>query len=688
MSIGKWTNALVSGVNENNLSLANINLDFSLIRVTAPEEYLPLGQAMSLQRRQTAEEGPVHQTARRLGALFSQLAPKTPKLVKAFGQRVSEIMRTPGANPKGSTSDGPFRNFVGIDATSIWASATSGPAAIGMLLLACMLARKIDDAKVSVALWVQIISLRQAEVRKNAEIDGHFLDASVLASQQRILREDIAAFDASVRSWLSVADEVMIRSRKQLNIIFQNLTLPDVLDQGETPYNKIISAWTNSLTGLEALLEGRPQTISESSLLLGLSSWHLYPNLLVLSSEVKKVEFNDRLIPKQAVVTVGLLSKPTEEDFGGFRWSVALSHLKYYGDPVRVEVNDNTRITMRELELITLGALLSHWKIPLEKTSDAASWFCHLEEKLTGPFPWGLPAWLLPLTRAARDYLSARGDDIAEFQALIKAGRRRSTRILPIKDMHPTPFFNMTNPHLLRMLTFPPGREATIEYARSISHAIGLSGRKCFLMFKGKFRMLEAYIATTVVPHQSLSGKRDRQGNRKYVNVHARWICFPKVLAYPDEQHLAEFVHSLGMPPSEELYVLPPTESELLFNNPVGYCDAAIRWINAPNIFQKTSSFAHCGSAKNDESSIGCSCFGPRSWRFPKPLPHLLPKEAFLSLDAWEPFEDDIFAWIHYGCSREQIIARLADKGMDPNPRYNQVYPVTVFSWLMTVQIV
>lgn len=91
MSLGKWTNAFVAGTNENNLSLANINLDFSLVKVTVPDEFLPLGRAMSLQRRQTAEEGPVHQTARRLGALFSHIAPKPPNLSR---HSVKEFQRS------------------------------------------------------------------------------------------------------------------------------------------------------------------------------------------------------------------------------------------------------------------------------------------------------------------------------------------------------------------------------------------------------------------------------------------------------------------------------------------------------------------------------------------------------------------------------------------------------------------
>jgi hypothetical protein len=71
--------------------LVNINLDFSIVKTSAPKEYQGLGNALSRSRRENAEEGPLHRTARRLGALFEQIIPSMPDLAKAYGERVSEI---------------------------------------------------------------------------------------------------------------------------------------------------------------------------------------------------------------------------------------------------------------------------------------------------------------------------------------------------------------------------------------------------------------------------------------------------------------------------------------------------------------------------------------------------------------------------------------------------------------------
>ncbi|EXJ59476.1 uncharacterized protein A1O5_12101 [Cladophialophora psammophila CBS 110553] len=305
---GKVTNAVVSGTNENSFSLANLNLGFSLVKLEAPAEFHPLGSALSLQRRQTAEVGSHHQTARLLGALFSQIAPNAPKLLQAFGQRVSEIINSPDANPTGTPEDGPFKDSVGADATSIWAAATSGSASLAVLLLACLLARKFDDPKLSVALWVEIVAIRQKEVLATAQSTGFAMNETVVAAHQRILREDLATFDASVRAWLITADQVMVKKLKQLTLILDNLTTLPV-SVGKDTYAKIINAWDGAIKGFEALLEGRPQNATDSSVLLALSSWHLYPDLIVLSSETKKVIFQDPLFPPSVAMTVGFIAQ-------------------------------------------------------------------------------------------------------------------------------------------------------------------------------------------------------------------------------------------------------------------------------------------------------------------------------------------------------------------------------------------
>lgn len=91
-AIGRFAASLVSGTNENNFALANFNLDFSLVKVEAPIEYQGLRSALSKRRVEDAEQGQLHRTARRLGALFEQILPPIKKLAEVYGKRVSQIV--------------------------------------------------------------------------------------------------------------------------------------------------------------------------------------------------------------------------------------------------------------------------------------------------------------------------------------------------------------------------------------------------------------------------------------------------------------------------------------------------------------------------------------------------------------------------------------------------------------------
>lgn len=62
------------------------NIDFTLLKVTAPVEFSALGATISRKRKVEAEEGTLHKTARRLGALFEGILPPTDDLFRAYGK--------------------------------------------------------------------------------------------------------------------------------------------------------------------------------------------------------------------------------------------------------------------------------------------------------------------------------------------------------------------------------------------------------------------------------------------------------------------------------------------------------------------------------------------------------------------------------------------------------------------------
>lgn len=154
-SFGKLSASVLPGTQELVATLGNFNFDFSLVKVCfnkvvgnpiitlsqleAPSEFQGLGAALTSNRREIAEAGKPHVTARKLGALFEAVIPYTPRLVEAYGTRVSEIATSIVANPRALMNEEIFADYIGADGTSIWAAATSGSAAISVHLLVCML---------------------------------------------------------------------------------------------------------------------------------------------------------------------------------------------------------------------------------------------------------------------------------------------------------------------------------------------------------------------------------------------------------------------------------------------------------------------------------------------------------------------------------------------------------------------
>ncbi|OAL29152.1 hypothetical protein AYO20_09305 [Fonsecaea nubica] len=508
---GKVTNAVLSGTNETSFSLANLNLGFSLVKLEAPIEFQPLGSALSLQRRRTAELGSHHQTARLLGALFSHVAPNAPKLLRAFGQRVSEIIKTPGANPAGTSQDGPFKDSVGADATSIWAAATH----LALHPSRCCLA------------------IRQKEVLATAESTGFVMNETVIAAHQRILREDLATFDASVRAWLITADQVMIKKLKQLRLILDNLTTLPV-SAGKDTYAKIINAWEGAINGFEALLDGNPQNATDSSVLLALSAWHLYPDLIVLSSETKKVVFQDTLFPASVAITVGLSLKDDDGVSPGFQWSLTLSHLRYYGEPVSLQTDhDNYRITMDELCLIAFGSLLFHWNLPCDMMVDVASWFCSLDRLIEQYHGDDLSKkkvvnfqYLKPLMKASRLLVEKSEDESADFEKLVRYGRRRGKNLLGNSSVRGnSPFFGLCNPHVANGLAMPSSSysEEYLRHVQSVAESTNILTFSVIQYFE-EIADTEVLVLATATP-TNLSFQQDSVADgQRPQNVHVRWV--------------------------------------------------------------------------------------------------------------------------------------------------------------------
>ena len=193
---GNFQFDLVSGQNQNIAALANVNFDFSIVKFAAPPEYSEVGFAISPKRRREAEDGHVHTVARKLALLFCDDLPEIPNLVRVYGIRATEIVKDSKVNPRGTSLDGPFHEHIGIDGTSLWASATSGKGAVAVHLLACMLSRMWKGR--ATAIWAEMVARRKAMLRERLAGDNFSID-EFTASAILISRDQLSEWDASAR---------------------------------------------------------------------------------------------------------------------------------------------------------------------------------------------------------------------------------------------------------------------------------------------------------------------------------------------------------------------------------------------------------------------------------------------------------------------------------------------------------
>lgn len=255
-SFGRVTVPATSMQNELTVALASMNFDFSLIRVDAPEEYHGLRDSLSINRLKEAEEGQFHATARRLGGLFGAIIPPIPNLIAAYGTRASEISSSLKDQNQARFCSGIFQAQAGPDGTSIWAAATSGKDALAVHLLACLLAR-VWRSPEAISIWAEIVDRRAQEIRGQFDNLGSVEVASINAAGQIFTRQQLAAWDASARSWLQTADAANYLKQTQLNLIINNVGLP--VNHLSDPYASVTKAWISALSGMEKMAQGIPQ---------------------------------------------------------------------------------------------------------------------------------------------------------------------------------------------------------------------------------------------------------------------------------------------------------------------------------------------------------------------------------------------------------------------------------------------
>ena len=516
-SFGRLTAAVLGGTVDTTVALANINFDFSVLKVEAPREFHELGNSLSPPRRKEAEAGSVHTTARKLGAIFEPLLPSTPELDRAYGLRASEIAKASTLSPL--KDHGIFKNQAGIDGTSIWAAATSGPEAIKVHLLACMLAR-IWERSEAISIWVEVLESRKQEIEIHLDKVGSLDIKTYMAARQEVSRTQLAEWDSSARAWLRVADSVMGHQQKQLLLIIGNLK--KYVNSKPGLYGSVVHAWKAGIEGMERLLKGSPQQMQSGELLLGLSAWHLYPDLNVLDAATTIVRLHDPLVPESGILTIGLQMDNTSK-LTGLHWSLPLAHLRYYGDPVpctRSIAAEGSRLSLNEFHQAVLGCILGGWEIADADLNSAVQWIVDLSMLITRfTTEEGLAcsnSWLDLLSITALAYIKSTGIERRIYTQLVNLGRKYFNFIGKPKY----PFFGLSETE--RFLQLAKGQENKIRALRKLSNITHVREKDVIIRYISDLSGKEEF--TTALPRYRAVSKRTSSSTEKNYSEHIRWV--------------------------------------------------------------------------------------------------------------------------------------------------------------------
>jgi hypothetical protein len=298
------------------------------------------------------------------------------------------------------------------------------------------------------------------------------------------------------------------------------------------------------MLGMDALLAGNPVMVTNGSLFLAFSSWHIFPDLIVLGRDTTHVRFGDRLFPPGGRCTAGCEVVTTE--IGVVRWSLALSHLQYYGDPVIVRSNpDFSRVTFPELKLVILGYVFREWRISDRDHSLVAQWLVKLwaviqrlpENSNTSNPPFG---WLRLLVDAAEEFLNAEGRAKQKNIQLLRFGRRRGALFSVDESETLLPLFGISSPLRLMALSQNDDLSCGIYFLRRMAEDLGLHEDDSLICYATD--TASKIFVVTALPHVRPSKKRNNEGLRIDEKVHTRWAISRSVSQFSSKKATNEIL--------------------------------------------------------------------------------------------------------------------------------------------------
>lgn len=379
---------------------------------------------------------------------------------------------------------------------------------------------------------MEIVKYRSENIL-NGLVEGYMVNFSdVAAAKNSLSRQQLAKWDASARAWLHAADRVKAYEQKQLVLILDNLR--QHVNSAQGTFESVIKAWQVSLTVFEALVNGVSQKANSGEILLALSAWHLYPNLMIVEPCPKTIKQNDPLLHSCGILKIGL--HRAEEEQGGISWSLPLAQLRHYGAPVTRErtVNSTQRLTLEEFAQAFLGAFLHGWGDRGAQTFDMIRWLQKVhrtlvalaKDEIHAPsnnlFSYEMGSWLGILFDASEVCLQAFEIGDESPKQVLRLGRSYAEAFLgkPLQ----WPYFGLSEKG--KFVSCTGTEDDSIQVLREA--AAKLPGRPNQMFIRVRHKVADdippVYEYMTAQPIERTSSKRHNDGSHQPIFVHRRWL--------------------------------------------------------------------------------------------------------------------------------------------------------------------
>ena len=330
----------------------------------------------------------------------------------------------------------------------------------------------------------------------------------------------------------------MAFEQKRLMLILNNTT--ERVNSSSIPFESVIHAWHDSLKSFEALVNGVSQKAKNGEILLALSAWHIYPNLMIVKPEPKQMYLKDSLLQSCGVLTVGL--HKVDDHLGGISWSLPLSHLRHYEAPVNREgtFNSAQRLTLEEFSQVFLGAFLQGWGAKIVDRSIMIQWLTKIRSILHGlahqeRYPlmqylnlYGTGCWLNTLFEASTQCLQASNAGDEAFKQMLRLGSQHAKVFLGTSFLRP--YFGLSEKG--KFVSCAATEDDKVQILRHAAAKLPGEPDQMFIRLRHDTAppATPLYEYATAKPMKRQSLKRHSDGRQQQALIHQRWLCDGGVL--------------------------------------------------------------------------------------------------------------------------------------------------------------